>query len=219
MLNTIFLTFSLLSFIVGNQPPASSSDLDFLAQKSMSLENRYADEWVNGVFKDNILLNLAYIRGVVKNANSIEWEQIKKPFKYEMKLKPGEVFAYHDDFLPEFQGKVTRTTNAHFNYADGFKSDGFLMGDGVCHLASLINWAAREAGLDVLSPVFHDFAVIPDIPREYGVSIYSNPMSPGSNSRQNLYIRNNLKNDVVFVFDYNGKDLKISVLEDTPDSN
>lgn len=213
MLNTIFLTFSLLSFIVGNQPSASNSDLDFLAQKSMSLENRYADKWVNGVFKDNILLTMSYLKGTVKNSKDIKWEEVTKPFHYEMKLAPNEVFAFHDDVLPEYLGKVAKSTNSHFNYTDGYKSDGYLMGDGVCHLASLINWVAREAKLDVLSPVFHDFAVIPGVPREFGVSIYSNPMSPGSNSRQNLYIRNNLKNDVVFVFDYQNEVLKVSIFE------
>lgn len=216
MFNTIFLTLSLISSLILNAPahePEASGRL--LAVREISLENRQPDKWVNDVFKDNILLTMSYLRGEVKSSNQINWGEVNKPFKYEMKLKPNEIFAYHDDFLPEFQGKVTRTTNAHFNYADGFKSDGFLMGDGVCHLASLINWAAREAKLDVLSPVFHDFAVIPEVPREFGVSIYSNPMSPGSNSRQNLYIRNNLKNDVVFVFNFDGETLRISVLEDS----
>lgn len=163
---------------------------------------------------------MSYLRGEVKNRSEINWDKVREPFKYEMVLKPNEIFAYHDDFLPEYKGKVTKTTNAHFNYDDGFKSDGYLMGDGVCHLASIINWPANEAGLDVLAPTRHDFALIHDIPREFGVSIYSNPYTPGSNASQNLYIRNNFENNVIFLFEFDGDILKVSVLEViTPESN
>src|SRR5260221_181864 len=143
-----------------------------LASHVLSLDNRQPDPWVNGIFKDNILLAISYARGTVKDGSQITWEEVEKPFVSTIELKPGEVFAFHDDILPQYAGKVTITTHAHFNYQDGFKSDGYLYGDGVCHLASLMYWVAKDAGLDAYAPVRHDFAVIPDIVPEYGVSIY-----------------------------------------------
>ena len=60
---------------------------------------------------------------------------------------------------------------------------------------------------------FHDFMAIPEISREYGVSIYSQGVANGSSARQNLYIKNNKENPVVFKFDYNGENLKLSIVE------
>lgn len=216
MFQSIFLTLSLLGVITTGLPDVDVSNARLLATRSISLENRYADEWVNGVFKDNILLTMAYMRGEVKDANTIDWNRVRQPFTYEMKLKPNEVFAYHDDVMAMYKGRVAKTTEAHFNSYEGFKSDGWLVGDGVCHLASVINWAARDAKLDVVSPTRHDFAVIPDVPREYGVSIYSNPYAPGTNTNQNLYITNSLENTVRFIFEYKNSVLKVSVYEETP---
>lgn len=175
--------------------------------REISLDKRYAAASVNEVFKDNILLNLAYLKGAVKDPSKIDWEQVQKPFKYEFKLKPGESFAFHDDVLPEYAGKVVKTTNAHFNAAEGFKSDGYLFGDGVCHLASIMYWAAKDAGIDVKAPTAHDFMIIPDIPKEYGVSIFSN------NAAQNLYIKNNKEKDLAFRFEYQNSELKVSIVE------
>jgi len=218
MINTIFLGLTLISNLIFNTP--AEADRHLLASRQISLEQRQPDRWVNSVFKDNILLAMAYLKEDVRGREDIDWEEIRKPFTYEMILKPGEVFAFHDDLLPEYKSLSARTTNAHFNYEDGFKSDGWLMGDGVCHLASIINWPAKEAGLDVLAPTYHDFAVINEVPREYGVSIYNNPYTPGSNARQNLYIRNNFENDIIFLFEFDGDILKISVFEvTTPHSN
>lgn len=220
MLNTIFVTLSFISTLIFNTPqlqPEIQGHL--LSVREISLENRQPDRWVNGVFKDNILLAMSYLKEDVRSSKDIDWDKIRKPFKYEIVLKPNEIFAFHDDLLPQYKGRVTKTTNSYFNYDDGYKSDGYLMGDGVCHLASLINWAAKEAELDVLSPVRHDFAEIPDVPREFGVSIYSNPYTSGANARQNMYIRNNFENDVIFAFDYDGEILKLSVFEDISGSN
>ncbi|HKC14875.1 MAG TPA: VanW family protein [Patescibacteria group bacterium] len=211
MFQTIFIGISLLSNIFITSP-AGVSNTHLLGARSFSLENRYQDKWVSDVFKDNILLNMAYLRGYEKTSN-VKWDAVEKPFHYDMTLKPGEVFAFHEDVLPQFAGKVAKTTNAHFNSYEGFKSDGWLVGDGVCHLASLINWAARDAGLDVVSPTRHDFAAIPEVPKEYGVAIYNYPGMGYTNQVQNLYITNNRSNDVIFEFDYNGKDLKVTVVE------
>lgn len=167
------------------------------AQRSFSLANRYPDPWVNDIFRYNILHTLDRM-----NSKS-----------YSITLNPGEVFAFHEDVLPQFEGKVVKTMHAHFNYADGFKSDGYLTGDGVCHLASLIYWAAKEAGLPALAPTNHDFANIPEVPKEYGVSIYYNPATHDSNAKQNLYITNTFDRAVQFAFAFNETRLTVKVID------
>lgn len=182
-----------------------------LASRTMSLENRNPDEWVNSVFKDNILLTLSYLSGEVKNKSEIDWAKVQEPKTVEFSLKPGETFAFHDQVTDVYKSSLVKTTNAHFNYQDGFKSDGYLMGDGVCHIASLIYWAAKDAGLTAVSPTNHDFAEIKDVPKEYGVSIYYLPGSIGTSSRQNLYITNNFDETVTFKFVYYGENLTVEV--------
>ncbi|MBI1982553.1 MAG: VanW family protein [Candidatus Levybacteria bacterium] len=95
-----------------------------------------------------------------------------------------------------------------------FRFSGLLYGDGVCHLASLINWVAKDAGLEVQAPVSHDFREIPEIPKEFGTSIYFYPGQKATNAQQNLYITNNLKNPVAFKVHYDGEKLKIEVFEE-----
>lgn len=204
----------LFSVLLSPANPAilGSSSVE-LASRSFSLEQRYGNTFVNDVFKDNILLTLNYLDGSVKDKADINWENIEKPFSFEFTLKPGEEFAFHDQILPEYDKNVVKTTNAHFNYQDGFKSDGYLMGDGVCHLASLIYWAAKDAGLEAYAPTNHNFAVIPEVPKEYGVSIYSLPGGFETSARQNLYIVNNLENPVSFSFTYDGVNLTVNVTE------
>lgn len=211
MFETIFLTISLITSITRGLPDVGTSYQKPLATQSISLQTRQPDKWVNGIFKDNILLAMSYLRGEVKSSRDINWYKVREPFHYEMMLKSGELFAFQEDSLPQYQRKVSKSIYSHFNFDDGYKSDGYLMGNGICHLASLVNWVAQDAKLDVVSPTAHDFAVIPEIPVEFGVSIYYYPGRTYSNYLQNLYIRNSLQNDVVFVFDYDGKGLKVSV--------
>ncbi|OGE38304.1 hypothetical protein A3B45_02100 [Candidatus Daviesbacteria bacterium RIFCSPLOWO2_01_FULL_39_12] len=201
------------TFVMGESNSLANFNEQALAQHEISLENRQPDSWVNGIFKDNILLNLAYLDGRVSKKEDIDWDEVRKPFTYQFRLNPGEAFAYHEDVLPEYKDKVVRTTNAHFNAADGFQSDGYLVGDGVCHLASLIYWVAKDAGLDTQAPTNHDFAVIPDISKEYGVSIYNYPGRVEANARQNLYISNNKEKVITFKFEYDGTNLKVSAVE------
>ncbi len=209
MLASIVLVLSLVT----NLPNLKfGGDLD-MASHEMSLENRYGDIYVNDVFKDNILLTLKYLDGTVTEADKISWDEVKKPFKYEFNLKPKEGFAFHDTTLPEYSESIVKTTNAHFNYQDGFKSDGYLFGDGVCHLASLIYWVAKDAGLDAVSPVNHNFANVPEIPKEYGVSISFRPNETYRSALQNLYITNNQEMPISFVFEYDGEKLRIAVKE------
>lgn len=192
---------------------AKTPELKTLASRQMSLEKRYRVESVNEVFKDNILLNIAYMQGLVKKPTDINWGKIEKPFTTQFVLQPGEIFAFHDDVLPTYAGKVKKTTHAHFNAQEGFKSDGYLYGDGVCHLASLISWAASDAHLGVVAPTNHNFMPIPQIPKKFGVAIYSAPGESSLNQRQNLYVKNTYKKPIAFVFDYKNEALKVSVVE------
>lgn len=177
-----------------------------IASRSFSMEDRYDVPSVNTVFKDNILLTLKYMDGDIKNRAQIDWSEIEKPFHAEFTLKPGEEFAFHDNVIPAYGKAVVKTTNSHYNSYEGFKGDGYMIGDGVCHLASFINWAAEDAGLDVYVPARHDFAKINEVPKEYGVSINSNK------SYGNLYITNNKDVPITFSFDYDGANLDVSVL-------
>lgn len=198
----------------GNQivtQPASNRTV--LSQHEMSLSNRYQNSFVNDIFKKNILLNLAYLSRRVTNKTQIKWGELTQPFQYEFRLNPDKTFAYHEDVKQEYQEKIEKTTNTHFNASEGFKTDGYLFGDGVCHLASLINWAAKEAGLLVEAPTKHDFAPIPDVPKEYGVSIYSNPGFKPSNALQNLYITNNKNKPIAFRFSYQDNKVTVSIVE------
>lgn len=210
------IPFSILSILGSGDKQNLLSPLageNLLAQKQISLENRYLDKWVSNVFKDNILLNLAYLNGTVSSKSDINWDNVTKPYTFEFRLDPNQTFAFHEDVDQKYKDSLVKTTNAHFNAADGFKTDGYLYGDGVCHLASLIYWSAKEAGLEAEAPTNHNFAQIPDIPKEYGVSIYNNPHSKGSNTRQNLYITNNKEKAIAFKFDYDGQNIKVSVVE------
>lgn len=193
--------------LITAQPQIEADSSVVLASHTISLENRYSNDYVNNVFRDNILLALNYTSGEVTDKNDINWDEIEQPFHYEFVLKPGEEFAFHEHTLPDYSINVVHTTNSNFGWADGYKSDGYLVGDGVCHLASIMYWTAKDAGLSAYAPSNHDFAVIPDIPKEYGVGILSpNPLG-------NLYITNNLQSDITYSFDYDGHDLEVKISE------
>mgnify|MGYP001591175047 FL=1 len=209
MVGTI-ISLILLPFLNQGQP-AIVSTVEPLASREFSLAKRYADSFVNDVFKDNILLTIKYLTGEEIDPKKINFEDVRKPFDQKLILKPGEAFAFHDDVLPEYDGKVARTVNGHFNAQEGFRFSGLLFGDGVCHLASLLYWVAKDAGLETVAQVRHDFANIPEVPKEYGVSIFAYPGKQYSDQMQNLYITNNKEQEIVFEFVYNGENLKISV--------
>lgn len=204
-LTSVITALSLLA--TGQSTPALPTQEHILATHQMSLEDRYGDKWVNNIFKDNILLNIAYLRGDVSDKSKINWDEVEKPFIFQFKLDPNQTFAFHDDVLDKYSGKVAKTTNAHFNFADGFKSDGYLFGDGVCHLASLLYWVAKDANLAAEAPTNHNFANIPQVPKEAGVSIYA------LNQEQNLYITNNRSKPIAFKFEYKDNNLKVSAVE------
>src|SRR5512135_2055661 len=79
---------------------------DVRAVRQFSLADRYPDPWVSNVFRDNILLTLDYMSGRVPDKSKIDWSAVEKAQTYSFTLKPGEVFAFHDKVLPEYQGKV-----------------------------------------------------------------------------------------------------------------
>lgn len=189
-----------------SQPLGLAAPGAVLAEHSFSLENRYDNEFVSGVFKDNILLTLHYLEDPELTKNKISWETVAKPFHTDFSLKPGEGFAFHENTLADYSEDVVKTTNAHFIGQEGFKSDGYLIGDGVCHLASLMYWVAKDAGLTAYSPSNHNFAEINGVPKKYGVSILSpNPLG-------NLYIVNSLEKPVVFSFDFDGENLTVTAI-------
>jgi hypothetical protein len=182
-----------------------------LASEKMSLTDRYPVKSVSDVFKDNILLTLGYMSGRVQSAGQINWDELHKPTSFAFTLKPGEVFSFTDSEMAQFKDKTVLTTKAHFTAFEGFRSDGYLYGDGVCHFASLMNWAARGAGLEVTAPVRHDFAAIPEIAPVYGTAIYYSPDQPSVNEQQNLYIENTLSIPVQFVFIYKDDTLQVNI--------
>jgi len=211
---TIVALAMLISTVINEVPQASvSSKTTVLASREFSLANRYPEPWVNEVFKDNILLTLSYLKNGSNINKPIDWIEVKKPGRFYLTLTPNETFAFHDLVSEKYQKQKLVTTNAHFNATDGFRSDGFLFGDGVCHLASLLGWVARDSGLTVEAPTNHDFRAIPQIPRKFGVSIYSLAADYSRSTVQNLYITNNKDRDVAFIFDYSGDTLKIEVVE------
>lgn len=212
MFSTIISTIALLSVLI-NQPSVTTPKLQILADRSFSLDDRYSNTYVSDVFKDNILLDLAYLQGKVKDPSHINWGDVTRPFYYEITLQPHQVFAFHDAILPEYKDKQVITTNAHFSSDEGFKSDGYLVADGVCHLASLINWVARDAHLDVQNPTNHDFAVIPDVPKEYGTAIYYMPTEANTSAEQNLYVTNNKHTPITLAFAYKNETLQVKVVE------
>lgn len=190
-----------------------------VSERKLDLTDRWPDEYGNQVFADNILLALHYLKQeryqreekYQKNQKEIDWEEIRKPFEVSFELKPGQMFAFHPNVAPEYADAVVQTMNSRFYTDEGYKSFGGLGGNGVCHLASLINWVASEAGLEVIALVDHNFFPIPGVPKTYGTSIRFAPTG-GNSQNQNLYIRNNFDVPVRFVFAVNSNSVDLKIL-------
>lgn len=182
-----------------------------LAKQEMDLGIRYANPVINGVFKDNILLNLAYISGRIQNTAEINWDEVRKPSKYEFVLQPGQMFAYHDGINPVYQNSVVKIGGSHFGAQDGYRSSGYLYGDGVCHFATLMNWAAKDAGLEVIAPTNHNFAPVPGVDPVYGTSIYYDPAQSAVSAAQNLYIKNTFDYPVTISIESTGDNISVGV--------
>lgn len=214
--NTLLTASGLLfvgnSLVFGGMPqPVNTHEL---ASRTISLENRaMPGSFMAETMRDNILLTIGYMRGIVTDGQNVDWEAVKKPFTYSFELKPTEVYAFQKDALPAYEADIVKTIDVNFAGQNGFKHDGYLMGDGVCHLASLFYWAAVDAGLQATAPTNHDFMAIPEVPREYGVSIYSTPGQKAANAAQNLYVKNNTDSTITFEITYDGKNLETKVLK------
>lgn len=214
MLVQVLLTLAFISVLATQSAgffPSSDTHIQTLSDKQYSLADRYADAFVNTVFDKNILLTLAYMRGAAQTGQPVDWGKVKENFTYTMMLQPGKTYAFHDEVLPQYKSILEQTSNAHFDTTQGFISDGWLVGDGVCHLASFMNVAAKAAGLSVSAPTPHDFAAIPDVSRADGVAIYYSQSDPTASALQNLYITNTFKEPVAFVFTYKNDILDIRV--------
>lgn len=215
------LLISSLSLAPSEFPTTSSANLKSeaaytqtqLSSRVMSLDNRFGYDLPENAYKDNILLNLAYMSGTVKSKKDINWTELKKPFSMQFSLNPGERFAYHETQLAEYANNIVLTSHSNFGAGDGYKYSDGLYGMGVCHLASLMHWAALDAGLESIAPTNHDFFPIPEVPKQYGVAIYFHPDSHLTSAKQNLYIKNTLDSKVTFKFDFDGDNLKISVIK------
>ena len=164
-----------------------ASQNQVLASAEMDLSTRYPVESVNEGFKENILTAVYYF---ILDSSS---EGI-------ITLNPGEVFSFHNQILPEFKGGKIITQKSGFLTKDGYKYVAGLAGNGVCHLASLMNMVASQAGLGVIAPTSHSFAKIPGVEPQYGTSIKYYPNGGSNTQRQNLYIRNNFDFPVYFSF-------------------
>lgn len=183
---------TIVTLVVALLEPVQMPEREILAAETIDLNTRAVGESVNQVFKDNILLAV---------------DKFGKSFV----LEPGEVFAFHEQVLPEFKDQPLKTGFSRYEASEGYQTTLGLPGNGVCHLATLMNWAASEAGLEVVALVNHNFAPIPGVPREYGTSIRYLPDGSRNSANQNLYIKNTFDQPVEFVFAVatNKLDLKI----------
>lgn len=207
-----------LSSLGGVTPSTSASVMrqeKVLAQREMDLTKRLPNSFGSQVFADNILLSLHYLKGdveklrvsenkVIYGPDDIDWNKVRDSFEVNFTLKPGEIYAFHNVLLPEFK-EAKYTMNSKFYTQEGYKSLAGLGGNGVCHIASLINWVAKDAGLETVAHVNHDFYPVPGVPREYGVSIFS------TSADQNLYIRNNFEEPIEFRFKADNKKVVLEI--------
>ena len=177
-----------------------------LSSRTLDLKIRSSFPTVNEGFSDNILLSLHYLNGEKFFAGNVDWEEVRKPLSVSFVLSSDEVFAFHDTVLPQYQNPAV-TMNSNFSMKDGYKFVAGLPGSGVCHLATLMTWVAKEAGLEVTALANHDFAPVKGVERKYGTSIKS--FSP----TQNLYIKNTTEVPLVFEFMASEDSVVFSILK------
>lgn len=209
------LTTSLLLTPVGGSTTLTAGQAACLVDKTklvlstgtMDLSYRYPIENTSRVFAENILVNLYHLSRLGKG----ESEQITEGFKpqenvpasFSLTLQPGEVFAFHDQVLNQYKESKIVAPEGGYRPKDGYILLGGLYGNGVCHLATLMNYVARRSGVEVTALTRHDFAPVPGFDREYGTSI-STGNSP---ERQNLYIKNDKEMPLELKFDLQGNEL------------
>ena len=175
--------------------PAPEIQEEVLAEHFMDLNTRAAGEYVNDVFKFNILLAV-------------------EKFGHSFTLEPGEGFAFHENMAPEFADLAMKTGFTRYTAKEGYQTVLGLPGNGVCHLATLMNWVASDVGLEVTARVNHNFAPVPEIPREYGTSIRYMADGSRNTQNQNLYIINNFDFPVEFVFETAEDEISLKILKE-----
>lgn len=214
------LTFLGVTLLSPAQATPAGKPIMVLSQKSMDLTTRNPNSMVNEVFADNILLTLHYLKGDVDflkdEKGKINWEKVRQPFELSFTLNPGQTFVYHETVLSEFKGKNLLVSPAKFWASQGYKSDGWLIGDGVCHLATFLNWVASEAGLETIAKVNHDFLPVPGVPRRYGASIFYTPDGSRNSANQNLYLTNNFSGPINFNISVSKDQVTIQISTDGP---
>ncbi len=218
-ITSVTLIASLLSPMTEAFPSATFSAIkepEILSSGTFNLTNRLLDRGGNPIFTDNILLTLRYfqdgsIKAEKKNGpGAIDWEKVREPFEFSFILLPGETFTFHSQVLPEYEKHLGFVGKGNFSWLQGYKALEGLSGNGVCHLASFINWVANDAHLDVDARVNHNFAPVPDVPKQYGTSIFDLEGSSGS-KLQNLYITNKFTYPVKFTFKVNGEEVRLVI--------
>ncbi|MGI5826190.1 MAG: VanW family protein [Patescibacteria group bacterium] len=187
----------IISPIAGRAGELAAPPKEVLAEGVLDLSSRNPNKSINEGFKENILVNLGYL---YKDRDRLI-------------LQPGEVFAFHKNIHPDFKDAVIVTQESEYRSSEGYKPVAGLYGNGVCHLATLMNYAASQAGLEVMAMVSHDFAPVPGIDRKYGTSIKFYPNIGGTSERQNLYIRNTKDSPVEFKFSQEGDLLKLAIIK------
>jgi hypothetical protein len=170
---------------------------EVLAEGVLDLSSRNPNKSINEGFKENILVNLDYL---YKDRDKLI-------------LQPGEVFAFHKNIHADFKDAKVVTQESEYRASDGYKLVAGLYGNGVCHLATLMNYVASQAGFEVTAMVSHDFAPVPGIDRKYGTSIKFYPNIGGTSERQNLYIKNTKDCPVEFKFSQEGDLLKFVIIK------
>lgn len=222
MLNIIVstaLTTSLLLTPVGSPTTLTAGQAASLVDKTklvlstgrMDLSYRYPVENTSKVFTENILINLYYLSRLGRGENG----QVIEGFKpqenvtasFSLTLQPGEVFAFHDKVLDQYKESKIIAPEGGYRAKDGYILLGGLYGNGVCHLATLMNYVAQHSGVEVTALTRHDFAAIPGFDREYGTSI-STGNAP---ERQNLYIKNDKEMPLELRFDLQGNELVFTI--------
>lgn len=187
---------------------ALSKNQVVLSERALIFDEFNLGDYADGILSFNILRYFHFLKG---DAEEFVGNEVREPFEGRLVLNPGEVFAYHPEVLDEYQDAVAITPETDLSLADGYKALEGLSANGVCYSASLFNWVASEAGLEVVAKVNHDFFPVPGVPREYGTSIYH--LAGSHSSRlQNLYIRNSYEFPVEFCYFASDRGVVLMVL-------
>jgi len=201
------------SAIVETISPINTTESE-LATHDLNLNDRLTNPSGNKIFRDNILLYTSYLDTLdyprYRVAKSFTEDET---LSSEFVLNSSETFAFHSQLLPEYQNITVKYLNLKLKSDEGFEFFGGLMANGICHLASLMNWTAQDAGLTVVAPTNHSFYPIPDIPRQYGTSIYLLPQSTLETQKQNLYITNSYPFAVKFIFNLKDNILNLKIVK------